>query len=47
MEDVGEQLDAIRSMTAPLIFPVIPGGHAEHIHYSFEMARRTGAASHG
>jgi NAD(P)-dependent dehydrogenase (short-subunit alcohol dehydrogenase family) len=47
IEEVGEQLDAIRNMTAPLIFPVVPDGHAEHIRYSFEMAGRTEAASHG
>jgi NAD(P)-dependent dehydrogenase (short-subunit alcohol dehydrogenase family) len=47
IEEVGEQLAAIRNMTAPLIFPVVPDGHAEHIRYSFEMARRTEAASHG
>lgn len=47
IEEVGEQLDAIRSMTDPLVFPVVPDGHAEHIRYSFEMARRTEATSHG
>jgi NAD(P)-dependent dehydrogenase (short-subunit alcohol dehydrogenase family) len=40
IEDVGEQIDAIRDMTAPLIFPVVPDGHADHIRYSFEMATR-------
>jgi NAD(P)-dependent dehydrogenase (short-subunit alcohol dehydrogenase family) len=38
VEDVGEQLDAIRDVQAPLIFPVVPDGHAQHIRYSFELA---------
>lgn len=37
-EDVAEQLYAIRDFTAPLVFPVVPGGHAEHIRYSFDSA---------
>jgi NAD(P)-dependent dehydrogenase (short-subunit alcohol dehydrogenase family) len=37
-EDVAEQLDAIRNLDTPLIFPVVPTGHAEHIRYSFESA---------
>jgi hypothetical protein len=47
IEDVGAQLDAVRNMGSPSIFPVVPDGHAEHIRYSFEVARRTQAASHG
>jgi NAD(P)-dependent dehydrogenase (short-subunit alcohol dehydrogenase family) len=47
IEEVGEQLEAIRNMAAPLVFPVVPDGHAKHIRYSFEMARRTAGASHG
>ena len=47
IEEVGEQLDAIRNMAVPLVFPVVPDGHAKHIRYSFEMARRTAGASHG
>ena len=42
IEDVGEQLDAIRDDTAPLVFPPVPDGHADHIRYSFGMA-----AGHG
>jgi hypothetical protein len=37
-EDVAEQLDAIRNLDTPLVFPVVPTGHAEHIRYSFESA---------
>jgi NAD(P)-dependent dehydrogenase (short-subunit alcohol dehydrogenase family) len=38
IEDVAEQLDAIRNLDTPLVFPVVPTGHAEHIRYSFESA---------
>jgi len=40
VEDVGEHLDAIRYVEAPLIFPVVPDGHDQHIRYSFELAHR-------
>jgi NAD(P)-dependent dehydrogenase (short-subunit alcohol dehydrogenase family) len=38
IEDVGELIEAIRDTAAPLIFPVVPDGHNEHIGYSFAMA---------
>ncbi len=41
VEDVGEHLDAIRNIEAPLIFPVVPDGHNQHIRYSFELAHRS------
>jgi NAD(P)-dependent dehydrogenase (short-subunit alcohol dehydrogenase family) len=40
IEQVGEDLAAIRDATAPMIFPPVPDGHADHIRYSFEMADR-------
>jgi hypothetical protein len=40
IEKVGEEMDAIRHTAAPLIFRVVPNGHADHIRYSFEMACR-------
>jgi len=40
IEDVGSHLDAIRDVEAPLIFPVVPDGHNEHIRYSFGLANR-------
>lgn len=48
IEDVAEQLYAIRDLTAPLIFPPVPSGHADHIRYSFESAQWAGrdSASH-
>jgi NAD(P)-dependent dehydrogenase (short-subunit alcohol dehydrogenase family) len=38
VEDVGGHLDAIRNIEAPLVFPVVPDGHGQHIRYSFSMA---------
>ncbi len=38
LEEVGEQLNEIRDVAAPVIFPVVPNGHAEHIRYSFGLA---------
>lgn len=38
IEDVAEQLYAVRDLNAPLVFPVVPHGHADHIRYSFESA---------
>jgi NAD(P)-dependent dehydrogenase (short-subunit alcohol dehydrogenase family) len=43
IEQVGENLDAIRDINAPLVFPVVPDGHAEHLRYSFAMVERGGA----
>jgi NAD(P)-dependent dehydrogenase (short-subunit alcohol dehydrogenase family) len=36
--DVGENMTAIRDDTQPLVFPVVPDGHGDHIRYSFQMA---------
>jgi NAD(P)-dependent dehydrogenase (short-subunit alcohol dehydrogenase family) len=49
VEDVGEHLDAIRNIEAPLIFPALPDGHDQHIRYSFELAHRSSdrGALHG
>jgi hypothetical protein len=41
VEDVGEHLDAIRNIEVPLMFPVLPNGHDQHIRYSFELAQRS------
>lgn len=38
IEDVAEQLYAIRDLSAPLVFPTVPEGHSDHIRYSFESA---------
>jgi len=49
IEDVGSHLDAIRKVEAPLVFPVVPDGHDQHIRYSFEQAHRSSdrGALHG
>lgn len=38
VEDVAENLDAIRDRAQPVVFPVVPDGHNDHIRYSFAMA---------
>jgi NAD(P)-dependent dehydrogenase (short-subunit alcohol dehydrogenase family) len=40
IQQVGEQMDAIRDVTAPMIFPVVPNAHIDHIRYSFGMASK-------
>lgn len=40
IENVGEQMSAIRNADSPLLLPVVPDGHTAHIRYSFEMANR-------
>jgi NAD(P)-dependent dehydrogenase (short-subunit alcohol dehydrogenase family) len=40
IEEVGEQMAAIRDITEPIIFPVVPDGHAEHIRFSFGLAAK-------
>ncbi|MBU8829315.1 SDR family NAD(P)-dependent oxidoreductase [Mycolicibacterium goodii] len=48
VEEVGARIDEIRDISAPVTFPVVPDGHAEHIRYSFTAAHarsaRTSAA---
>jgi NAD(P)-dependent dehydrogenase (short-subunit alcohol dehydrogenase family) len=39
IEDVADELAAIRDATSTVAFPVVPDGHADHIRYSFEMAK--------
>jgi hypothetical protein len=40
MEDVAENSNAIRDTSDPVILPVVPTGHDDHIGYSFGMATR-------
>jgi NAD(P)-dependent dehydrogenase (short-subunit alcohol dehydrogenase family) len=49
IEDVDEHLAAIRNIDAPLMFPVVPDGHDQHIRYSFELVHRSSdrGALHG
>jgi hypothetical protein len=39
IEEVAEQLAAIRDSSAPLIFPPAPAGHVDHLRYSFAMTK--------
>lgn len=43
--EVGEHIAAIRDASDPVVFPVVPDGHGDHIRYSFEMASQ--GALHG
>jgi NAD(P)-dependent dehydrogenase (short-subunit alcohol dehydrogenase family) len=43
--EVGEHIAAIRDASAPVVFPVAPDGHGDHIRYSFAMA--SAGALHG
>ncbi len=36
--DIGDHMTAIRDDTQPVVFPVVPDGHGDHIRYSFAMA---------
>lgn len=38
IEDVAANIDGIRRAEPPVVFPVVPSGHVDHIRYSFEMA---------
>lgn len=38
IEQVAADIDAIRDTDTPLVFPVVPSGHVDHLRYSFEMA---------
>ena len=40
IEDVAEQIEAIRDTSNPLLFPPVPTGHVDHLRYSFEMASK-------
>lgn len=39
IEAIGERIEEIRDVASPVIFPVVPDGHADHIRYSFGMAQ--------
>ncbi len=49
VEDVAEHLAAIRNVDSPLIFPVMPDGHDQHIRFSFGLAHHASGqgALHG
>jgi hypothetical protein len=39
IEQVAEDMAAIRDTHRPVIFPPAPSGHIDHLRYSFGMAR--------
>jgi NAD(P)-dependent dehydrogenase (short-subunit alcohol dehydrogenase family) len=45
IEQVGEQIAAIRDTKSPLIFPAVPSGHVDHLRYSFAMATKGSAGA--
>jgi NAD(P)-dependent dehydrogenase (short-subunit alcohol dehydrogenase family) len=40
IEDVDKQMDAIRNHDDPIVFDVVPSGQAQHIGFSFGMAKQ-------
>jgi len=43
IEDVANEIDAIRAVDKPLVFAPVPKGELEHLLYGFDMARKNGA----
>jgi NAD(P)-dependent dehydrogenase (short-subunit alcohol dehydrogenase family) len=41
IEDVAREMQTIRKTDAPVVFPVVPSAHVDHIRYSFGMVTRT------
>jgi NAD(P)-dependent dehydrogenase (short-subunit alcohol dehydrogenase family) len=40
IEDVAREMQTIRKSDAPIVFPVVPSAHVDHIRYSFGMVTR-------
>ena len=40
IEQVGEEIGAIRESDEPLLFPPVPTGHLDHLRYTFAMATK-------
>ena len=40
VEQVAEQIEAIRNTEEPVVFPPVPSGHVDHLRYSFAMASK-------
>jgi NAD(P)-dependent dehydrogenase (short-subunit alcohol dehydrogenase family) len=40
IEDVAREMETIRNTDAPVVFPVVPSAHVDHIRYSFGMVTR-------
>jgi len=41
VEDVDREMEAIRTSSEPVVFSVVPSGQADHLRYSFAMAKQT------
>lgn len=39
IEEVAQQIDAVRNAEDPVTFPVVPSGQLDHLRYSFAMAK--------
>lgn len=44
IDQVAEQIDAIRDTAKPLLFPPVPSGFVDHLGYSFQIAHGGGKA---
>jgi hypothetical protein len=40
IDDVAENLSAIRATSSPLVFSPVPTGHMDHLRYSFGLAAK-------
>src|SRR6202020_1153409 len=40
IEDVAREMETIRKTDAPVVFPIVPSAHIDHIRYSFGMVTR-------
>ena len=45
IEEVGEHIEAIRNASDPVVFPIVPDGHGDHIRYSFAQAAQAAQAA--
>jgi len=46
IEEVGEHIEAIRNASDPVVFPIVPDGHGDHIRYSFAQAAQAAQEAH-
>ena len=43
IEQVAQEIDAIRNAYNPIVFQPVPHGELDHLMYGFDMARKGGA----
>jgi len=46
IQEVGEHIEAIRDASGPVVFPIVPDGHGDHIRYSFAQAAQATREAH-